>query len=108
MKDYDLDIVCQAKSNTVSELRNTVDAFLKYLTGDDGKGNVFAIYDTHCNAGRKNVRFSKVSQKTWFNMDSDDTKILVFQITMHVDDPRTIVSLVNDEKGNVTDLKIEQ
>lgn len=108
IKDYDMDIVCQAKSETVSELRNTVDAFLKYLTGDDGKGSVFAIFDTHSNAGRKNVRFSKVSQKTWFNMDSDDTKILVFQITMHVDDPRSKVSLTTDKGGNVTDLRIEQ
>lgn len=108
MKDYDMDIVCQAKSETVSELRDTVDAFLKYLTGDDGKGSVFAIFDTHSNAGRKNVRFFKVSQKTWFNMDSDDTKILVFQITMHVDSPRSKVSLTTDKGGNVIDLRIEQ
>lgn len=53
------------------------------------------------------MRFTKVSQKTWFNMDSDDTKILVFQITLHVDSPRSNVSLVTDDNGNVTDLKID-
>lgn len=106
LKDYDIDIVCQAKSDSISELRNNVDAFLKYLSGSDAKGNVFCIYDTHCGTGRSNVRFVKVSQKTWFNMDSDDSKILVFQITLHVDAPRSIVSLVKDGNDNVTDLNI--
>ena len=53
------------------------------------------------------MRFIKVSQKTWLNIDSDDTKILVFQITLHVDKPRSNVSLVTDDKGNVVDLKID-
>lgn len=106
IKDYDMDIVCEAKSDSIDDLRDKVDAFLKYMSGDDGKGKVFSIYDTHCKAGRTNVRFVKQSQKTWFNMDSDDTKILVFQITMHVDDPRTAVSLVTDENGNISDLSI--
>ena len=107
-KDYDIEITCEAKSDDVSVLRDKVDAFIKYITGGDGKGCVFAIYDTHCQAGRYNVRFTKVSQKTWFNMDSDDTKILVFQITMHVDSPRSSVSLVMDKSGEVTDLIIVQ
>lgn len=107
-KDYDIEITCEAKSDDVSDLRDKVDAFIKYITGGDGKGCVFAVYDTHCQAGRSNVRFLKVSQKTWFNMDSDDTKILVFQITMHVDAPRSSVSLVMDRSGEVTDLNIVQ
>ena len=106
-KDYDIEITCEAKSDDVSDLRAKVDAFIKYITGSDGDGCVFAIYDTRCQAGRYNVRFSKVSQKVWFNMDSDDTKILVFQITMHVDNPRGNVSLVADSNGTVTDLKVE-
>ena len=61
-----------------------------------------------CQGGRSNERFIKVSQKTWFNMDSDDTKILVFQTTMHVDAPRSSVSLVMDRSGEVTDLNIVQ
>ena len=106
-KDYDIEITCEAKSDDVSDLRAKVDAFIKYITGSDGDGCVFAIYDTHCQAGRYNVRFSKVSQKVWFNMDSDDTKILVFQITMRVDNPRGNVSLVAESNGTVTDLKVE-
>lgn len=104
IKDYDMEITCQAKSESVSDLRSKVDAFLNYLSGGDGKGNVFAIYDTHCEAGLSNIRFVKVSQKTWFNMDADDTKILMFQVTFHVDAPRSRVNVVQKSNGEVVGL----
>lgn len=104
LKDYDIEITCQAKSDDVRELRTHVDAFLKYLSGGDGKGNVFSVYDTHCQAGLANVRFVKVSQKSWFNEDSDDTKVLVFQITLHADAPRSFVDPIIISEDDVVDL----
>ena len=34
IKDYDMDIVCEAKSDSIDDLRDKVDAFLKYMSGD--------------------------------------------------------------------------
>lgn len=105
IKDYDLEIECMAKSKTISDLRGIVNSFISYLRGDDGKGNVFAIFDTHCDAGRRNIRFMEYEDQSFYNFDSDDEKFISFKIKMHVDDPRTEVSLVS-ENDKVTDLKI--
>lgn len=104
IKDYDMEIDCMAKSESVASLRKTINNFISYLRGDDGKGNVFAIYDTHCDAGRKNVRFVEYEDQSFYNFDSDEEKLIAFKIKMHVDDPRTEVSIV-EENGKVTDLK---
>lgn len=104
IKDYDLEIECMAKSKTISGLRGIINSFISYLRGDDGKGNVFAIFDTHCDAGRRNIRFVEYEDQSFYNLDSDDEKFISFKIKMHVDDPRTEVSLVS-ENDKVTDLK---
>lgn len=104
IKDYDLEIDCMAQAASVEALRSCVNNFISYLRGDDGKGNVFAIYDTHCKAGRRNVRFIEYENRSFYNYDSDDEKLISFKIKMHVDDPRTEVSLstTTDSNGNVT------
>lgn len=108
LKDYDMDITCMAKADAVAELREKVSAFISYLRGDDGKGNVFAVYDTHCGAGRRNVRFVSVSQNAYYNIDMDDEKQLQFKVKLHVDDPRTEVTLVKGTDGEtVTELGYE-
>lgn len=103
LKDYDLEITCLAKAETVDGLRKNVNSFISYLSGGDGKGNVFALYDTHCGAGRRNVRFVSFSEDSYYNIDEiDNLKLLSFKIKMHVDDPRTEVTLgkAKDVSGN--------
>lgn len=102
IKDYDIDIACMAKAESVDALRSAVNGFISYLRGSDGKGNVFALYDTHCKAGRRNVRFTGFDEQHWYNYESDKDKVLEFKITMHVDDPRTEVSLSTGTDGVVT------
>lgn len=104
IKDYDIEIDCMAKAESVEELRSEVDSFVSYLRGDDGAGNIFALYDTHCKAGRRNVRYQGFDEQHWHNYESDKEKFLEFKITMHVDDPRTNVSLSTGTDGTVTDL----
>lgn len=102
IKDYDLEIDCMAKAASVEALRKCVGDFVAYLRGDDGKGKVFAIYDTHCHAGRRNVRFLGYENQSYYNFDSDDEKFIAFKIKMHVDDPKTEVALATetDTDGN--------
>lgn len=117
MKDYDMEISCMAKANTLNStydengvllekgLRDIVDDFLKYLSGaEDGQGNVFAIYDTRNGAGRKNVRYLSVDPDVFYNEEGDEECFVSFKAKFHVDDPRTEVSLVYDSSGEVTSL----
>lgn len=103
MKDYDLEVNCMAKEETTAGLRKAITRFLSYLSGNDGGGNVFAIYDTYNSAGRRNVRFTGASPDVYYNLETDKEKIVKFKFTMHVDDPRTEVSLSYD-KNNPTKL----
>lgn len=93
LKDYELELECMSKADNLATLRANVNAFLSYLRGDDGKGNVFAVYDTHCKAGRRNVRFQKAEEDAYYNCENDGELLLTFKIKLHVDDPRTEVSL---------------
>lgn len=108
IKDYDLEIACMSKADSVEELRKNVNKFISYLRGDDGKGKVFAVYDTHCGTGRMNVRFLEFDEQEWYNWEGDDMKFLSFKLKFHVDDPRTEVSLktstAKDGSVTVTDL----
>lgn len=97
MKDYDLEINCMAKENTITDLRKAMTAFLSYLSGGDGSGNVFAIYDTYNSTGRRNVRFTGASPDVYYNLETDKEKFVKFKFKMHVDDPRTEVSLSYDK-----------
>lgn len=109
MKDYDLELSCMAKGTTIAALRSSVDSFLQYLSGSDGLGSVFLLYDTRSATGRQHVRYVSASTDVFYNEDSDTELFLSFKVKFHVDDPRTLVSPVYSvsSPATVTGLSIE-
>lgn len=92
MKDYDIEITCMAKADSVEALRTNINSFIAFIKGDDGKGNVFMMYDEHCRSGRQKVRFVSFDEQSYYNLDMDDEKQLTFKVKFHVDDPRSVVA----------------
>lgn len=70
-----------------------INEFISYLTKD----GVFSIYDTYTNIGRTNVRLSKgVDNPSVMYRKDGENDIVVFSVSLKVNDPITEIKLTND------------
>jgi hypothetical protein len=101
MKAYDTTLTLCCKGSVSEYANKVITSFVKYLTGLDGTGSTFKIYDTYNKVGRQNVRFTGLKDKADL-VRSEDGDILVFSIGLTVNDPVTDFELEMDGSGNVT------
>jgi hypothetical protein len=65
---------------------------LDYLTGRDGDGAEFMVYDTYTKIGRQHMRFVSVGEDI-FHREIESGDVIVFSVTFKVNDPVTDITL---------------
>lgn len=103
LKAYSMDVKFCCKGDKYSS-NEKIKRFVSYLTGLDGSGAEMKMYCTWTKIGRKSIRFDKLNDKAELVRD-DDGDILVFTITLKVNDPVTDVAPIVDTHNTVTDLR---
>lgn len=90
---YDMTISFICKGSKFST-NTVVSNFISYITGADGTGTVFSIYDTYTKVGRQKCRVMEVADKAQiYRVDDSEMAgegdILQFSIQVKVNDPVT-------------------
>ena len=67
--------------------------FLEYLTGRDGTGSEFSVYDARTRIGRQHVRYEKFSPDGEIVRDEHEGDVMVFKVSFKVNDPVTNIVL---------------
>ena len=76
------------KMTSVSDVRNNVGAFLKYLQ----ESGMMKMYSSYTRIGRQNVRFDSISDNAKWKTD-EEGEFLIFDVTFKVNDPVTDITL---------------
>lgn len=87
--EVDVEFVYKGDVNTANV---KIRAFLDYLTGRDGTGAEFMVYDTYTRIGRQRMRYMSVEDDVFFRQ-TDGGDIVVFSVTFKVNDPVTDITL---------------
>ena len=92
---YEMEVEFAYKGD-MNSANEKIREFLDYLTGRDGTGAEFSVYDTYTRIGRQHVRYVGVEEDVFFRGKKSSTygyDVVVFVVKMKVNDPVTDITL---------------
>ena len=97
LEGYEMEITFCSKG-TKEQLYSRYMKLLKYLTGKDGTGTKFMLYNERIGAGRTDIRLKEFDDDAeYYDLDSDEEPFLLeIKSTFKVNDPITEVTLNAD------------
>lgn len=77
----------------VGVANTAIKGFVDYLTGRDGNGCLFSIYDEYTRIGKQNVRYLSIEDDATLERNSAQDLVLLFSMTFKCNDPYTDITL---------------
>lgn len=91
ISSYEMEVEFAYKG-AMDSANKKIKEFLDYLTGRDGTGAEFSVYDTYTRIGRQHMRFVSVKDDIFLRSESGGD-VIVFAVTFKVNDPVTDITL---------------
>lgn len=92
LQAYSMDVTFCYKGD-MGTANDKIKAFMQYLTGMDGGGSTFKVYDGFTRIGRQHVRYESFDPDGEIVRDEHEGDVIVFKVKLKVNDPVTDIYL---------------